>query len=119
MKVVVSSQQPEITSPIEPRFGRASYFLLVDTETDQVEVIANEGAQTAHGAGIQAAQCVLHAGAEAIITGHCGPKAFQALAAGGIPVYLMPSGTVAEAVQKLSSGELVSVGSPNVGSHWV
>jgi len=107
MKIVVTSQGPELTSQLDPRFGRARYFLLVDTDTDQCQAHDNtENLNAAQGAGIQAAGRVAELGAEAVITGNVGPKALSALKAAGITVYLAPAGTVAEAVERFKAGQL-------------
>ena len=86
---------------VDPRFGRASYFLLVNPETMEFEVVANrQNLQAAQGAGIQAAALVARYKPSALLTGYCGPKAFHTLEAAGIPVFLGVAGSVREAVEQ-------------------
>ena len=119
MKVAVSATGPELTSTVDQRFGRARYFLVVDTPERSVRVVDNSPAVSAtQGAGVQAAQAVIDSGAEALITGHCGPKAFRVLQAAGVKVYLNAQGTVEEALSQLETGQLVEAGAPDVESHW-
>jgi predicted Fe-Mo cluster-binding NifX family protein len=119
MKVVVTSIGEGMDSQVDPRFGRASTFVLIDTETGETQSIDNsDGAGAAQGAGIQAAEAVSRLGAECLITGHCGPKAFRALQAAGIEVYTGASGTIAEAIGQLKSGGLQLSTGPDVGGHW-
>ena len=55
MKVIVTSQGQELNSPVDPRFGRAKYFLVVDTETGDFSAADNsQNLNAAQGAGIQA-----------------------------------------------------------------
>ncbi len=119
MKIVVSSIGGGLESEVDPRFGRAPMFVLVDTDTGETETVDNSaGASAAQGAGIQAAETVSRLGAECLITGHCGPKAFRTLQAAGIKVYTGASGTIAEAIEEFKTGALhLSVG-PDVGGHW-
>ncbi len=119
MKVAITSTGTELTSPLDPRFGRAKYFLLVDTDTHAVTVQDNAvNLNAAQGAGIQAAEAVVRMGAEAVLTGNCGPKAFQVLEAAGIKVYLCDGGSVEEALQQFQAGTLQAASSANVGGHW-
>ena len=119
MKLAVTAAGPELSSPLDPRFGRARYLVLVDTPFRTVEWIDNKaGTSAAEGAGIQAAQNVIDHKAEAVITGNCGPKAFRALAAAGIPVYLAPSGTVSETLDRYDRGQLLPAKAANVDGHW-
>ena len=119
MKVVVTSTGEGLNSQVDPRFGRAAMFVMVDTETGETQVVDNSaGVRAAQGAGIQAAETVSRLGAECLITGHCGPKAFRALQAAGIEVYTGASGTITEAVEQLKSGELKRRSGPDVGGHW-
>jgi predicted Fe-Mo cluster-binding NifX family protein len=120
MKIVVTSQGTNLDSPLDPRFGRAKHFLLVDTETMQTTVHDNaQNVNAPQGAGIQAAQAVYNLGAGAVVTGHVGPKAFATLHAAGIAVYVGSSGTVREAVEQFRSGRLQPAESADVEGHWV
>ncbi|HSN54418.1 MAG TPA: NifB/NifX family molybdenum-iron cluster-binding protein [Candidatus Sulfomarinibacteraceae bacterium] len=119
MKVAVTAENASWDAPVDPRFGRAMAFLIVDTESRTMELIDNAaGRDAVQGAGIQAATAICRAGAEALLTGHCGPKAFSALAAGGVTVYTGVAGTVAEAVERLQRGELAAAAASDVAGHW-
>jgi len=120
MKVAITSQGADMDSPVDPRFGRAKYFVVVDTETGEFTTHDNTTNLNAmQGAGIQASRNVIDLGVEAVITGNVGPKAFATLQAGGVKVYISPGGTVAEALEKFKAGELEPVGQANVQGHWV
>jgi len=119
MKIAVTSQGREMGSELDPRFGRASCFIIVDTESGKNQVADNsQNLNAAQGAGVQAAQAVANLGVEAVMTGHCGPKAFQVLDAAGIKVYLGAEGTVKAAVDKFLAGDYSAVKRPDVESHW-
>lgn len=119
MKIVVTSQAGTLDSPVDPRFGRARFFVLVDTESG--EHAAHDNAQNLNapqGAGIQAAQAVARLGAEAVLTGHVGPKAFATLQAAGISVCTGAAGTVREAVEQFRAGRLKTAQKADVQGHW-
>lgn len=119
MKVVITSSGDGLDSPVDPRFGRAGRFILVDTETGGVQAVDNtQNLNAAQGAGIQAAQNVSRLGAEVLMTGHCGPKAFATLRAAGIKVITGVQGTVAEAIERFKRGELAPTEAPDVEGHW-
>ena len=117
MKVAVTSQNDSLESEIDPRFGRCSYFLIIDTDTMVFDSISNESAMSSGGAGIQAAQTIAKTGAKAVVTGNMGPNAFQTLSAAGIKVFTGANGTIKEAIDKYKKGELKESEAPNVGSH--
>lgn len=118
MKIAVSSTGPEMASVVDPRFGRAPWFVVVNTDTGQARSIDNEkGVNAGSGAGVQAAEAVVREGVEYVLTGHCGPNAFRALDAAGVRVVVDVGGTVAEAVDKLVAGELKEVTGPDVDGH--
>ena len=120
MKVAVTSQGQDITNQTDTRFGRARYFLVVDTDSGNFSAHDNtQNVNALQGAGIQAAKNVIDLGADAVITGNVGPKAFAALQAGSVKIYVGASGTVAEAVEKFKAGELESVSKANVEGHWM
>ena len=42
MKIAVSSQGKNLESPLDPRFGRCAYFLIVETDDMSFEAVHNE-----------------------------------------------------------------------------
>jgi predicted Fe-Mo cluster-binding NifX family protein len=119
MKIAVTASGRTLEAPVDPRFGRAPAFILYDTGTKSFQAVENSQAlDAAQGAGIQAAETISHLGAECLVTGHCGPKAFRALAAAGVRVYSGASGTVAEAIAALEAGKLPQASAADVGGHW-
>ncbi len=119
MKIAVSSSGTDLNSPVDPRFGRAQYFVIVDSDSRQVvNVVDNTSAQNAaHGAGINAATNVAQAGAKVVLTGQMGPKAFAVLNAANIEVISNAGGTVAQAVEQFLSGGLKPDGGPSGTPH--
>jgi len=119
MKVAVTSQGTDLASQVDPRFGRAKYFVIVDTETGQFTAHDNsQNLNAAQGAGIQAGRNVVELGVEAVITGNVGPKAFAALQAGGVKTCIGASGSVADSLEKFKAGALECVSKANVEGHW-
>jgi len=116
MKIAVISTGKTLDSQVDQRFGRTAYFIAVDTETMDFSVIENVAA--AGGAGISSAKAVIDAGAEAVLTGNCGPNAKCTLNAAGIKLYTGITGTVAEAIELFKSGELSVAAGPNVQEHF-
>jgi predicted Fe-Mo cluster-binding NifX family protein len=118
MKIAITSTGQDLTSQIDPRFGRSPYFIFVDPETMQFEAIENPNVNAMGGAGIQTAQLIANKGVEVVLTGSCGPNAFQTLQAAGVKVIVGVVGTVNEAIEKYKSGGLKPTAGPNVGSHF-
>ncbi|RLB43515.1 MAG: dinitrogenase iron-molybdenum cofactor biosynthesis protein [Deltaproteobacteria bacterium] len=119
MKVAITTSGTTLESEVDPRFGRAPYILIVDTESLGYEVIDNrENAESLKGAGIQAASSVSEKGAEVLLTGHCGPNAFKTLKAAGIKVVNGATGTVKEAIKNYLEGKLVETEQPDVEGGW-
>lgn len=120
MKIAVTSQGRNLKARLDPRFGRARYFIVVDLDTGEASPFDNAvNLNSPQGAGIQAGRSVVELGVGALVTGHVGPKAFSTLQAGGIEVYTGASGTVAEAVEQYRSGKLQAAGAANVEGHWI
>lgn len=119
MKIAVSTQGKDLDSPLDPRFGRAAGFMIVDSDTLEHAYVPNvQNLYLAQGAGIQSAQCVANAGVGVVITGHVGPKAYTALDRGGIAVYLRDGGTVREALEAFKTGKLTPAAGADKDGHW-
>jgi predicted Fe-Mo cluster-binding NifX family protein len=120
MLIAVTAQGNDLQGEVDPRFGRAKQFLLVDPETMQFEVVENEqNLSLPQGAGIQAAQNVVNREPEVVLTGNCGPKAFKTLQAAGIKVVVGVSGKIEDAIQAYLRGEFEHAKDANVEGHWV
>jgi len=119
VKIAFTTSGETLDAPIDSRFGRAPKFLIYDTETDTSEVVDNSrNLNAAQGAGIQSAEVVSRLGADCLVTGHCGPKAFSALTAAGIRIYTTDAATMREALARLQAGNLSGAGSADVEGHW-
>ncbi|RLC94325.1 MAG: dinitrogenase iron-molybdenum cofactor biosynthesis protein [Chloroflexi bacterium] len=118
MKVVVSSTGPDLSAQVDPRFGRCQYLVYVDTETLQFEAVENTNIAAGGGAGISTAQAVANKGVQAVLTGNCGPNAYQVLASAGIQVITGVTGTVRDAVEGFKAGRFQSTSEPTVGPHF-
>lgn len=119
MKLAVTSRGTTLDSPVDGRFGRAAYILVVDIDTLEVEVINNkENADAFKGAGIQAAVAVSERGADVLLTGFCGPNAFKTLTAAKIKVVNNISGTVKDVVDLFKEGKMEYATQPNTDGHW-
>ena len=120
MKIAFSTPGVSLDAPLDMRFGRAPGFLIYDTADGSHKFVDNvQNLNAAQGAGIQAAQTVARAGVDCVVTGHCGPKAFTVLSSVGIKVYNVEAGSVAEALELYSSGDLQPAESADVEGHWV
>jgi predicted Fe-Mo cluster-binding NifX family protein len=119
VKIAFTTSGEDLNAPLDTRFGRAPKFLVYDLETDAFAVIDNQqNLNAAQGAGIQSAQAVARMGAQAIVTGHCGPKAFRVLQAAGIEVFNADAPTVADALAQYRAGELSGAKGADVEGHW-
>ncbi len=121
MKIAISSMGRNMESALDPRFGRAKQFILFDLERGAFEILDNQvNLQAAQGAGIQAAQQIIRSGSAVLITGNCGPKAYQVLSASGVRVYTTSQAkTVMEALALFNAGKLTESNSANVEGHWL
>jgi predicted Fe-Mo cluster-binding NifX family protein len=120
MRVAVSAQGGDIDALVDPRFGRAGWMIIADSESGQWTATDNrETADFGGGAGVQACTLALDRGVEGVITGNIGPNAHRVLAAAGIGIYHTGNGvTVREAIRSLNAKELTRLDAPTVAGHW-
>jgi len=118
MKIAITATAASLDADIDPRFGRCQYFIMVDPDTMQFETLENSGATAGGGAGISTAQTIASKGIGAVLTGNCGPNAYQVLSAAGIKVVTGVSGKVRDAIQNYKSGEFKANSQPNVAGHF-
>ena len=119
MKIAITSRGTDLDAEVDPRFGRAPYFLVVNTETLDFEVLDNaENVNALKGAGIQAAKMISDKGAHVLLTGYCGPNAFKTLKAASVKVVNNATGTIREAVKSFTDGKLNVSDKANVEGQW-
>lgn len=118
MKIAVSAHSPSLDAEVDPRFGRCRYFLVGDTDTMAFEAVDNSGAMAGGAAGVSTAQSIARKGIKAVLTGNCGPNAYQTLEAAGIIVVTGVSGNVRDAIQNYRSGKLKVSSQANVAGHF-
>ncbi len=92
MKLAITISGKTIDAPFDGRFGRASAFCVIDTETNEWLIRENPALSAVGGAGVQAAQFVAQTGAGAVVSGAFGPNAFVTLQAAKIAMYTAPAG---------------------------
>lgn len=118
-KIAITSEGPTLDDRLDPRFGRAAGFIIVDPQTMSFNYEDNGTSQAmSQGAGIQAAENVARTGAKAVLTGYVGPKAFMALDRAGIKVAQnMENMTIREAIERYKEGNLAWASAPNRKGH--
>lgn len=107
MKLCITSTGKDLDAKVDTRFGRAPFFLIIDTGTNAIEAIDNSGAAQLQGAGIAAAQLISGKGVDALLTGSVGPNASGVLQQTNIKVYEGASSqdTIKEALAKFHQGK--------------
>ncbi len=118
MKIAVTSTGPALDDNVEARFGRCPYFLIIDTDTMQYEAIENPNIALGGGAGIQSAQLMSEKGVTTVLTGNCGPNAFNVFSQADIQIIVGVNGPVRDAVEQFKKGALSSASQPNVAGHF-
>ena len=120
MKIALTTSGRDLNAPLDSRFGRAPLFLIYDLDANTFDVVDNQqNLNAAQGAGIQSAQNIARLGVSALVSGHCGPKAFRVLQAAGIKIYNSSAASVKEALDLFRAGNLHEASSADVEGHWV
>ncbi len=108
MKIAISSTGNNLESEVDARFGRCSYFLIVEIEDNKIKdfkAIENTAKAQMGGAGITAGEMVANQKVDAVITTNTGPRAFSVFEQLGIKVY-RGEGKVKEVIQEFLDGKL-------------
>lgn len=119
MLIAFSTDGNALEANLDNRFGRCKFFLILDSTSGGFVIQENaQNLNAAQGAGIQSAQNVIASGAQALVTGHCGPKAFKVLQAAGISIYLGDEKPIRSLLEGFRNGNLEQLVSPDVEGHW-
>lgn len=117
MRIAISATGTDLLSQVDPRFGRCRNFIIFDPETLEHEAVDNSNAAAGGGAGIATAQMIVDMGVRAVMTGNCGPNAYEVLSAAGVQVITGVTGTVQEAIEGYKAGRFLVASKPSVEAH--
>jgi predicted Fe-Mo cluster-binding NifX family protein len=118
MKIAVTAAGNDLNSQVDPRFGRCQHLIIINTETNDIQVLENPNAGLSGGAGVQTAQLLADKKIDVVLTGNVGPNAIRTLNAAGIKVYTGIQGTVGDSVNMFKEGKLTEASQPTVDSHF-
>ncbi len=118
VKIAISATRLTLDADVDPRFGRCQYFIIADTETGGFEAMENSSASAGGGAGVATAQMIAQKDVKAVLTGNCGPNAYQVLSPAGIEVVTGVSGKVKDAIAEYKRGAYSKAQQANVPDHY-
>ena len=117
MKIAIPSEEKSLESKVCQSFGRTNYFIVVDDQTLEYEILDNKAISSQGGAGIKAAQQIVDSGAKVVITMHCGQNAADVLKAADVIIYRAIDGSIRELIDKYKKGELNELSEIHAGYH--
>jgi predicted Fe-Mo cluster-binding NifX family protein len=101
MLIAITSLGPNLDSLIDPRFGRAAYFLILDEKGELLKSLKNPGKEAFRGAGVSAGQIIIDEKIDVLITQNLGPNALRVLESSKVKTFLVEENlTVKKAFQK-------------------
>ena len=101
MKIAIPVNNNSIENGVCQSFGRAPYFLIYDTDSDESAFLDNKAATSQGGAGIVAAQSLVDSKVEALLTPRCGENAANVLNAANVEIYKTMNDSVNDNIQAL------------------
>ena len=110
MKVLIATQNASLDSTVAKRFGHAPYYLLIDSESIEVEVFDNPEHDDTHSIIPELAK----RGVKLFITGNIGPHAYDLIRSLNLRVALARKMTARKALRKLQEGELQILDAPTM-----
>lgn len=117
MKVAVPVDDKLMESAVCPSFGRAPYFLIYDSDTQEGEFLDNKAAASQGGAGIKAAQTIVDHQIKALLTPRCGQNAAEVIKAAKVDIYRTVNKTAQENIDAYLAGELSMLEEIHPGMH--
>ncbi len=117
MKIVIPVDEKDMATNVCVSFGRAPYFLVYDTETQESLFLDNSAAASTGGAGIKAAQTIVDNKADALLTPRCGENAADVLKAADIKIFKTTDAPVKGNIKAFIAGKLPLLDEIHAGFH--
>ncbi|MDD2437270.1 MAG: NifB/NifX family molybdenum-iron cluster-binding protein [Massilibacteroides sp.] len=100
MKIAITSEGDTLSSNIDQRFGRCSFFAVYDTQTDKTTFSPNPARNAPEGAGPAAVQFIASQKVEKVVSGEFGGKIKTLLDSLHIEMHNEKEKTVFEIIQQ-------------------
>jgi len=117
MKIALPVDEKSGNSTVCMSFGRTPYFMIYDTETKESIFLDNSAAASQGGAGIKAAEALIHEGMEVLLTPRCGENAAVVIKAAKIPMYRTKGDSIQENIDAFLKGTLPALEEIHPGLH--
>ncbi len=117
MKIALPIDEKNINAPVSASFGRAPYFVLYSTVTQETFFFDNNAAESRGGAGIKAAQFIADIGANVLLAPRCGENAGLVLDKAEVLVYQTVAGTAKQNIDAFAAERLALLGGFHPGFH--
>ncbi|MEA5005577.1 MAG: NifB/NifX family molybdenum-iron cluster-binding protein [Rikenellaceae bacterium] len=107
MRVAITATGNSLESKVDSRFGRCSYFVFYDTESESVEFLPNANRESVEGAGPASVQTVASKGAQKVVSGEFGAKVKAIFDQLQIQLIMIPDSnrTVAQIIEMLNKSK--------------
>ncbi|MBN2456598.1 MAG: hypothetical protein JXB29_08720 [Sedimentisphaerales bacterium] len=100
MKVAVPSDGPNMDANVAHRLSAAEYLLIIDVESGEFEALPESINLHQRGSGVRTIVTAVSKGANAILTGYCGPSIVSQLESSGVEILTGITGTVRGALDQ-------------------
>lgn len=117
MKIALPVDEKKMDSSVCVSFGRAPYFLVYNSITNEAVYLNNPAAASSGGAGIKAAQAIADSGAQILVSPRCGENAANVLTSAKVVIYKSVPGTAAENIKEYLAQRLSMLNEIHKGFH--
>lgn len=118
MIIAIPSKGMTKTDAVDDRFGRATYYVIYNSETKEFSAIENSAKEEVSGAGGQAVRLLDKEGVKVALVPEVGPKALDAFRAFDIKAFTYDKGcSVSTAIEQYEAGNLKEVITESHGGH--
>lgn len=117
MIIAIPADEKNMNTNVCISFGRAPYFLIYNTKTEESTFVNNSAAESSGGAGIKAAQIIADNNADALLTPRCGENAANVLKSADVKIYKTKGTSVKENIKDFTDGKLPLLDEIHSGFH--
>lgn len=117
LKIAIPVSDKSAQATIFQSFGRAPYFMITDTETNERVFLDNTAADSQGGAGIKAVQIIIDKNIDVLFTPRCGENAAEVLREANVKIYKTINESVEDNVNAFNLGQLSLLDYIHLGFH--